>query len=121
MSRPDRDQVILAAIVNGATNKAAADMAGCSVRTVERVRGGNRQAIDQARVELGERLADVLSGAVEGAVQTLRGIAADPAHRDAVAAARILLAEARSWRADAYLEPRLARVEDELALRRSAS
>jgi len=119
--QPARDAVLIAALATGATWAQAGTAAGCSARTVGRRLADPtmRAALGAERQRLAEQVADALTGAVTATVTRLAAITEQGADRDAVGAARVLLAEARAWRETAWVTQRLDAVEDELTRRRN--
>jgi len=66
---------------------------------------------DTARAEVAERLADVLAARSTEVVDRLGQVVSGGNDRDAVGAARVLLAEGRAWRECGYVEQRLTALE----------
>lgn len=116
----DRDVVIIAAIATGATQRMAAEIAGCSERTVRKrlATPEVKRSLEVERQRLAEEVADALTGALPCAVRRLVCISSAGADRDAMGAARVLLTEARAWRDAVYVSERLVELEAALLDRR---
>ncbi len=82
------------------------------------VKTNNSDRLADLRKEHAERLADALANLSVHVLDRLRGIVVNGSDRDAVAAARISLAEARGWRDDAWTVDQIEEIKDELAQRR---
>ena len=119
-SRESRAEIVISALVSGMTERAAAEVAGCSTRTVRRIKADHLAEIGLARRQVAERIADALAHRTEEVIDRLHLIGTIGTDRDAVSAARVLLAEARAWRDVAWVVERLEAVEDELAARRAS-
>lgn len=113
----DRDRRIVSAVASGARQAAVADLARCSTRTVRRMlaRPEVAAAVRAEREAQSQVIVDLLREQSRGAVHRLGRIIRDGADRDAVAAARTLLAEARQHREQAEVLDRLSAVEASLA------
>lgn len=115
----DRDRRIVAAVASGVRQTDAATIAGCSARTVRRrlALPAVAAAVAAEREARSRVLVDLLREQSAGAVTRLERIIRDGADRDAVAAARVVLAEGRQHREQAEVVERLAAVETILAAR----
>jgi hypothetical protein len=112
------DQALLQALACGATVENAARKGGVSERTVYR-RLDNptfMQRLQQARLDMVQRTAGMLTGAGVAAVKTLVDLQHDAAVSSAVrrGAARDVLELAIKYRETADLEQRVAALEEEL-------
>jgi hypothetical protein len=121
VSALDRDtRIIVAAVASGSTQAEAAEVAGCSARTVRRRLADPtvRAALDAERTRVAHEVADALIARARAAVDRLARVVDSGADRDAVAAARVLLSEARGHREATYVADRLREVENALFARR---
>ncbi|MEP9381123.1 Lrp/AsnC family transcriptional regulator [Nocardioides sp. KR10-350] len=111
----DLDRKIIAARAAGLTLENTAEAAGCSKSTV--LRRLRKPGVDRAVAEEREaqvaQVVDVLTKVLPAAVSRLARILSSSAtsDHDAVAAARIVLAEGRAWRDHKWTEDRLAEAE----------
>ena len=116
----DRDRRIVAAVASGARQADVAALAKCSTRTVRRTltRPEVMTALRTEREAQTAAVVDLLRVQTRGSVTRLERIVREGADRDAVAAARVILAEARAFREQAEVVERLAVVEAALDARR---
>lgn len=124
----DRDRKIVAALAVGMTWEQAATEAGCSKSTVKRRlrRAAVRELLEEERERSAAQVTDVLTRVLPRAVYRLADIVAPghkptPGDRDAIAAAKVLLAEGRAWRDHKYVVDQLADAEARLRAREVSS
>lgn len=115
----DRDRRIVAAVASGVRQADVARIARCSTRTVRRTLA--RPEVDAAlRSEREAQTAatvDLLRTQTRGSVERLERVINHGTDRDAVAAARVLLSEARAFREQHEVTERLTAVETALYAR----
>ena len=121
IGRSQADRLLIATLVTGATQREAAEAAGCSERTVRR-RLDNpdfRKALDQARGRLFERVLGRTIHHATMAADILAEIMTDPESRAAVrvSAARALLDSAMRYREVEELARRIEAIEEALEAR----
>ena len=119
----DRDHRIVAAVATGMRQADVADLAGCSTRTVRRrlAAPAVAEALAVERAQRSQVITDLLREQSRGAVDRLHRIIRDGTDRDAVNAARVLLAECRQHREQAEVVTRLGDVEARLDARQTGA
>lgn len=113
MTKDDQNQVLVAAIASGVSQKRAAELAGMSERTASRrmAEPAVRDALAVERTRLASEIADALQGSMRAGTGRMWQIIANGNDRDAAAAWRAVSAEARAWREAAWVADRLDALE----------
>ncbi len=116
--RRDQDEILIGALASGATDEVAAELAGCSARTVRRRRHDDRdfhEAVKQRRAERTAALTGRLVELADRAVDVLVAALDDETPRVRLRAAELVLSSGARLR-------RATEVDDEIAeLKRLAS
>jgi transposase len=112
-----RDEVVIAALTGGMSQRKTSQVTGVSMSTVHRVSMRYRADIEQARREQARTIAQELKDRARYAVTRLEEVLDSANEPIVLGAIRTALTEASRWMEAVEIEERLAEVERRLAER----
>jgi len=112
-----RDELIIAALIGGMSQKRAAQEIGCSMSTVHRTVNRYRHLVEDARRDQARVIAQELKDRARYAVSRLEDVMDSANEPIVLGAIRTALAEASRWMEAVELDQRLRAIEERIGAR----